>query len=192
MKKLLSFLVFAALPLFAQGPAYPYSASLTWTLSTSSKIASQNVYRSPFTTTCGTFAKLTTTPLSAAATAYSDLNPPEGSYCYGVTATNTSNAESGLSNIDSNVNIPPPPPTGLNTVVALNTDGDYDVLYQWKNPPSATGNAIYADNQRIVTIAFATDKLKVTSPAGVHQVFVTAIGKTGESGPSHQVKVSVP
>jgi fibronectin type 3 domain-containing protein len=59
-----------------------------------------------YTNSCGSYSKinsvLTTTTL------YSDSTVVDGaSYCYAATAVNTSNEESGYSNIVSNIQIPP-------------------------------------------------------------------------------------
>lgn len=107
------FLLLASIAASAQGVPFPYSVNLSWTISTST-ITGQNVYRAPYTTTCGTFTKLNTTaPLSATATSYNDATVAANSaYCYEVTVIGTS-GESGPSNVVSNVEIPPAPDTGL-------------------------------------------------------------------------------
>lgn len=118
MKRLLIFcaaLSIASLA-YAQGPPAPYSVSLTWTVSASAGVTGQSVYRAAWpmpSGPCGTYTKLTVTPLSSAATTYSDASVTAGSaYCYYVTATGDT-GESGPSNVASNVEIPPLPPTNL-------------------------------------------------------------------------------
>ena len=107
---------------FGQGPAYPYSVALTWTVSVTGTVTGQNVYRAPWALPsgpCGTFAKINAAPLAASATSSTDSTVvPGGAYCYAVTAIAPAPAgESGLSNIVQNVQIPPAPPTGLAGVV---------------------------------------------------------------------------
>ena len=90
------------------GEAAPtYSVSLSWTASTSSNISGYNIYRAVYTTSCGSFAMIN--PTLNASTAYADSSVTDGtSYCYTTTAVNSSNQESGYSNIVSNVQIPAP------------------------------------------------------------------------------------
>ena len=102
----------------AQGPAFPYSVALSWTLSTST-ITGQNVYRAPYTAgVCGTFAKLTTTAaLSATVVSFSDSTvSPNQAYCYATTAL-SGTQESGFSNVVSNMQIPPAPDTNVTGTV---------------------------------------------------------------------------
>lgn len=85
--------------------AQTHTVSLSWTASTSSDISGYNIYRAPYTTACGSFAQIN--PSLDANTAYTDASVVNGSaYCYAATAVNTSDAESGYSNIVSNVQIP--------------------------------------------------------------------------------------
>jgi hypothetical protein len=115
--KRLAVLVFLSAGLLAQGVPFPYHADLSWTLSTSA-ITGQNVYRAPWTTACGTFAALTTTPLSATAVSYSDTTvAPNGAYCYEVTAVNAAGKESSPSTPVTNIQIPPAPDTNLAATV---------------------------------------------------------------------------
>src|ERR1700741_269511 len=81
-------LLAVAVKVLGQGPSAPYSVSLNWTLSTTSGVTGQNVYRSPSNgTACGTFTKLTSTQLSATATTFPDSSVVGGNwYCYQVTA----------------------------------------------------------------------------------------------------------
>lgn len=88
-------------------PAPVHSVNLSWNASTSSNISGYNIYRSVYTTSCGSFSKINS--LLNTGTLYTDSAVTDGaSYCYAATAVNTSNAESGYSNIVSNVQIPPP------------------------------------------------------------------------------------
>ncbi len=82
-----------------------HSVSLSWTASTSQNVSGYNIYRALYTTSCGTFRKIN--GALNAGTVYTDANVTNGSsYCYATTAVNTSNEESGYSNIVSNVQIP--------------------------------------------------------------------------------------
>jgi len=84
-----------------------HTVNLSWNASTSSNIAGYNVYRAPFTTSCGSYGKVNS--VLDTGTLYSDSSVVDGaSYCYATTAVNTSNEESGYSNIVSNLQIPPP------------------------------------------------------------------------------------
>jgi hypothetical protein len=90
------------------GTAAPtYSVALSWTASTSSDINGYNIYRAVYTSSCGTFTKINSV-LNAGVT-YTDTVLVDGTnYCYATTAVNTSNEESGYSNVVSNVQIPAP------------------------------------------------------------------------------------
>ncbi len=90
------------------GTAAPtYQVSLSWTASTSSDISGYNIYRAVYTTACGAFSKVN--PSLNATTQYTDTVVVDGTnYCYATTAVNTSNEESGYSNIVSDVQIPAP------------------------------------------------------------------------------------
>ena len=177
----------------AQGPQYPYHTDVTWTKSTSQNTAGYFVYRSPFTTVCGTFTKLFTTALPNTATFYSDLNPPEGTYCYAATAVDGKGSESGLSNISSNMIIPLSPPTNFGAVVALNGNGTKDVIYTWKNPTGKiVADLIYCSNKPAIKVFFPTTKVRITTPSGTNICAVTASDIRGESGLSNKVNVVVP
>ena len=87
-----------------------HSVNLSWSGSSSSNTSGYNIYRAVYSpapaNACGSFAKIN--PSLSAGTAYTDSNVTDGTaYCYAVTAVNTSNAESGYSNILSDVQIPP-------------------------------------------------------------------------------------
>ena len=88
-------------------PAPVHSVALSWTASTSPDIAGYNIYRALYTSSCGSFSMINS-GLNAS-TAYTDSLVTDGtSYCYATTAVNSSNEESGYSNVVSNVQIPAP------------------------------------------------------------------------------------
>jgi hypothetical protein len=91
------------------GTAAPtHSVSLSWSASSSPNISGYNVYRAIYTSSCGAYSKINgSTP--GTLTTYSDSSVSDGTnYCYATTAVNSSNEESGYSNIVSNVQIPAP------------------------------------------------------------------------------------
>lgn len=190
IKRLIFVLLLAVVPVLAQGPAYPYSVGLTCTPPITGTVTGYNFYRAPFSSSCGTFAKINANP--TATCAYTDANPPQGVYCYEATSLDGT-AESGPDLMPGQVSIPPPPPTNLGAVVAKNTNGSRDVIYLWTNPVTAlNGNSLYCNGKRAVEVFFPTSKVRVTTPAGNYGCVVTALGPTGESGSSNQVKFSVP
>jgi fibronectin type 3 domain-containing protein len=82
-----------------------HSVALSWNASSSQNVSGYNVYRATYTNSCGSFSKINT--LLDTGTLYTDSSVTNGSaYCYATTAVDTSNAESGYSNIVSNVQIP--------------------------------------------------------------------------------------
>jgi HYDIN/CFA65/VesB family protein/uncharacterized protein DUF1573 len=84
-----------------------HSVALSWTASTSPNILGFNIYRAVYITSCGGFAKINGSTLNAVTT-YTDSAVSDGTnYCYATTAVDSSNAESGYSNIVI-VQIPPP------------------------------------------------------------------------------------
>lgn len=84
-----------------------HSVVLTWNASSSSNISTYNVYRAVYGGSCGGFSKIASTQNTV--TTYTDSAVIDGTnYCYATTAVDTSNAESGYSNIVSNVQIPAP------------------------------------------------------------------------------------
>ena len=88
-------------------PAPPHTVNLSWNASTSSDVSGYNIYRAVYTTSCGSYGKINSALITS--TLYSDSSVVDGtSYCYASTAVNTSNEESGYSNIVSNVQIPAP------------------------------------------------------------------------------------
>jgi Protein of unknown function (DUF1573)/Cep192 domain 4 len=91
------------------GTAAPvHSVDLSWNASTSSGVTGYNVYRAVYTTTCGSYSKINGTTL-VTLTTYTDSAVTDGTnYCYATTAVNSTNEESGYSNIVSDVQIPPP------------------------------------------------------------------------------------
>ena len=82
-----------------------HTVSLSWTGSTSSNISGYNIYRAAYSSSCGSFSKINS--LLNTGTLYTDSTVTNGSsYCYAATAVDTSNVESGYSNIVSAVQIP--------------------------------------------------------------------------------------
>jgi len=85
--------------------AATHSVALSWKASTSPDIVGYNVYRASYTTSCAAFAKLN--PMLNTGTLYTDTTVADGNnYCYATTAVNTTNEESGYSNIVLNVQVP--------------------------------------------------------------------------------------
>jgi len=91
----------------ATGAAAPtYSVSLSWAASASPNISGYNIYRAVYASLCGSFSKIA---VLNTGTSYADSAVTDGtSYCYATTAVNSSNEESGYSNIVSNIQIPAP------------------------------------------------------------------------------------
>jgi Abnormal spindle-like microcephaly-assoc'd, ASPM-SPD-2-Hydin/Cep192 domain 4/HYDIN/CFA65/VesB-like, Ig-like domain len=86
-------------------PAPTHSVALSWNASTSQNISGYNIYRAGYTTSCGSFSKINA--VVDTSTLYTDSSVTNGSvYCYATTAVDTSNVESGYSNVVSNVQIP--------------------------------------------------------------------------------------
>ena len=82
-----------------------HSVNLSWTASSSPNIFGYNVYRAVYTSSCGSFSKINS--LLNTGTLYTDSAVTNGtSYCYAATAVDTSNAESGYSNVVSPIQIP--------------------------------------------------------------------------------------
>ena len=90
------------------GTAAPtHTVSLSWDPSSSPNISGYNVYRAAYSSSCGSFVKINSSLHTS--TLYTDSSVTDGtSYCYATTAVNTSNEESGYSNIVSPVQIPAP------------------------------------------------------------------------------------
>ena len=85
--------------------AATHSVALSWNASTSSAILGYNVYRAPYTTSCGAYAKLN--PALNTGSLYTDTTVANGyNYCYATTAVDSSSRESSYSNIVSNVQVP--------------------------------------------------------------------------------------
>lgn len=85
--------------------ASSHSVNLSWNASTSSNISGYNIYRAAYTNSCGSFSKINS--LLNTGTLYTDFTVANGtSYCYAATAVDTSNQESGYSNIVSGIQIP--------------------------------------------------------------------------------------
>lgn len=86
-------------------PAPTHTVNLSWNASTSSNISGYNIYRAAQSGSCGSFSKINATLNTG--TVYADSTVINGTtYCYAATAVDTSNQESGYSNIASNVQIP--------------------------------------------------------------------------------------
>src|SRR5581483_3046086 len=82
-----------------------HSVNLSWTASTSSDVAGYNIYRAPYSGSCGSFSKINS--VLNTSTVYTDSTVANStSYCYATTAVDTSNDESSYSNIVSNIAIP--------------------------------------------------------------------------------------
>src|ERR1700686_390526 len=89
-------------------PAPVHSVSLSWNASSSPNISGYNIYRAVYASSCGAYSKINGATLNTATT-YTDSAVTDGTnYCYATTAVNSSSAESGYSNIVSDVQIPPP------------------------------------------------------------------------------------
>ena len=89
-------------------PQPSHSVSLSWTGSTSPNISGYNIYRAIFLSSCGGYTKINGATLINLTT-YTDSSVADGTnYCYATTAVDSSKAESGYSNIVSDVQIPPP------------------------------------------------------------------------------------
>jgi hypothetical protein len=91
------------------GTAAPsHSVNLSWNASASTGVMGYNIYRAIYTTSCGAYSKINGSTLDTSTT-YTDSSVTDGTnYCYATTAVNSSNEESGYSNIVSDVQIPPP------------------------------------------------------------------------------------
>ena len=91
------------------GAAAPtHTVSLTWTASSSTDVSGYNVYRAIYASSCGAYTKINGATLVSAVT-YTDSAVTDGTnYCYATTAVDSSNEESGYSNVVSDVQIPPP------------------------------------------------------------------------------------
>lgn len=82
-----------------------HSVNLSWTGSTSPSISGYNVYRAAYSGSCTSFSRINA--VLNTGTLYTDPTVANGaSYCYAATTVDTSNQESGYSNIVSNIQIP--------------------------------------------------------------------------------------
>ena len=89
-------------------PAPTHTVNLSWSASSSPDILGYNIYRSVYVSSCGSYSKINGSTLDTVAT-YSDTSVTDGTnYCYATTAVNSSNEESGYSNIVPDVQIPVP------------------------------------------------------------------------------------
>ena len=91
------------------GTAAPtHTVSLSWSPSSSPNITGYNIYRAVYTGSCGSYSKINGSNLDSN-TVYSDSTVTDGTnYCYATTAVNSSNEESGYSNVLADVQIPAP------------------------------------------------------------------------------------
>lgn len=138
--------------------AQTHSASVTWTLSTSTAVVSQNVYRSADAGV--TFTKLAAgTALGPAVTSFTDSTVAAGaSYQYYVTAvcptTGACVGESVPSNKVTAVipGNPPPPPTGLTIgSVAMNTTGGVETaLAKWSDTSGTQQSFFFTDGSKVI------------------------------------------
>lgn len=188
----LAIMVLASLG-WGQGPAFPYSVALNFTASTGI-VTGYNMYRAPYTTVCGTFAKLNASPFTG--TSYTDNAPPQGFYCYAATAVNGTQ-ESGLSSTLSNMSIPPPPPTGLGATVA----GRQRITFQWAQ---STGSGLIKNSlwsstvhggpyTRLWTSTAPAMSATLIMPHGTTYVVASAYSSsTIDSGASNEVIAIVP
>lgn len=82
-----------------------HSVDLSWVASSSSNVSGYNVYRSNYSTSCGSFSKIN--PALVPSTSYRDATVTNGtSYCYATTAVGSDSQESGYSNVVTGVAIP--------------------------------------------------------------------------------------
>ena len=87
------------------GGAATHTVDLSWVASTSTDVSGYNIYRADYSNSCGPFAKVNS--LLITSTSYTDSQVRNGaSYCYATTAVDSSNQESGYSNIVTDVQIP--------------------------------------------------------------------------------------
>jgi hypothetical protein len=85
-----------------------HTVTLTWDASSSPDISGYNIYRAVYASSCGAYTKINGATLVTALT-YTDSAVTDGTnYCYATTAVDSSNVESGYSNVVSDVQIPPP------------------------------------------------------------------------------------
>ncbi len=86
-------------------PAPTHTVNLSWNASTSSNVSGYNVYRAVYVNSCGAFSKINS--LLNTGTLYTDSSVTNSTnYCYATTAVDSSNQESGYSNVVSDVQIP--------------------------------------------------------------------------------------
>jgi hypothetical protein len=87
-------------------PAPTHTVSLSWNASTSPNISGYNIYRAVYVSSCGAYSKINGATLDTV-TIYTDSAVTNGAnYCYATTAVDSTNAESGYSNVVSDVQIP--------------------------------------------------------------------------------------
>lgn len=94
-------------PQAAGSGASGQTVQLSWNASASPSIIGYNVYRAVYNNSCGPFSRINL--VLNTSTQYADSDVTGGtSYCYATTAVNTSNEESGYSNIVSDLQVPAP------------------------------------------------------------------------------------
>jgi len=88
------------------GTAAPtQEVNLSWSASESPDVLGYNIYRAPYTTSCGSYSKINA--MLNTGTLYTDASVVSGqAYCYASTAVNTSDEESAYSNIVPDIQIP--------------------------------------------------------------------------------------
>lgn len=85
--------------------ASTHTVDLSWIASASADVSGYNVYRAVYTNSCGSFSKINSVLITGMW--YADSEVHDGtSYCYATTAVDTSNRESGFSNIVVDIQIP--------------------------------------------------------------------------------------
>ena len=99
----------ASATLTGTGTSAPvHTVTLSWNASTSPNISGYNIYRAVYKSSCGSYSKINGSTLDPATT-YTDNSVTDGTnYCYATTTVNSSNEESGYSNIVFPVQIPAP------------------------------------------------------------------------------------
>jgi len=195
MKRLL--VILALIVSVQSAKAQSHSVSLSWVLSSSTGVTSQNVYRGNCTGTvtsgtCSTDSTATFTKLSAGAglgpavTTFTDSTVAAGqSYIYYVTAvcpaTGACQGESAPSShvaatIPGN---PPPPPTGLSiTSVSLNVNGANEtILARWTDTSNTQQHYAFTDGQLyrgqgLTSSASGSFAETLTVPAGTPITFL--------------------
>lgn len=186
---------------FAQGPGpnFPYTINLSFTASSSPGVTGYFAYRAPYTTSCGTFAKVNTAPFTG--TTFVDTTAPMGAWCSAVTAIAPVNGvptESALSTPATNEVIPPLPPTALNaTIGARQSNGTYQVAWEWNQTVSPVSSnrlyCAYPSGPQYLrwTGSKAGTSIKLDMEKGTHDCVAVSVYNSWVSGPSNKVAVTV-